>query len=675
LKEESKFYFGFREELNYPSEIQHPKSKMSNVIVNRVKEFLKRYPPFTFLSEDSLELVAQGVEVRFYGQQEYLFEQGEQAQNFFFILKEGSVHLLERKDDQDRIMEVCDEGDVFGVLALLGKRPYILSALVQEDSLIYAVPVAIFEKILQENNRVALYFAAGFASGQVVVRSDLSQSQKARSLIKGISEDNGLLIFTGQSDLTYSVQVLTCLKGTLVKEAAALMAESDVGSIVIVNEKNHPLGIITDKDLRNRLLARSKSYDTPVDELMTSPVQTKSKDASFPDLYLTMIKNRLHHLIFTEDGTPFSPVTGILSDHDILLSQGNSPAVLINALLNTWDVSEMAKLRDRAEKLLAYYLENEVAMDFVANIISEINDIIIKRAVEIAKKKHDGNFPEASKVKFCFLSLGSEGREEQLLRTDLDNAIVFEDLAESKIKVTQDYMLLIAQEVIEILLACGFEACPAEIMANNRKYCQPVSEWKKLFSDWIHSPNQQALMNATIFFDFRPIIGSKALSEELTEHIYNEISGKTIFLNFLAKNALLNPAPLGFFRNFIVEKSGEQKDKFDIKLRAMMPLADIARLLVLSHQVVGINNTFKRFEKLSELETNYRELMLEAGKAYEILMRMRAIEGLCEGNSGRYIQPAKLGKIQRQLLKNTFAPIDELQKIIRVRFQLDYFGS
>lgn len=648
---------------------------MANVIVNRVKEFLKRYPPFTFLSEDSLESVAREVEVRFYGPREYLFGQGDPAQNFFFVLKEGSVQLTEHKEGQEKVVEVCDEGDVFGVLALLGKRPYILSAQAREETLIYAIPVSIFEKILNENSRVGLYFAAGFASGQVVVRTDLSQSQKARSVFKDVSQDNGLLMFSGQSNINYSSDVLTCLEGTPIKEAVRQMAAIGVGSIVVVNAKSHPVGIITDKDIRNRLVAQQKSYDTPVDELMTSPVMTKSKEANFSDLYLTMIKNRLHHLIFTEDGSVDSPVTGILSDHDILLSQGSSPAVLINALLNTWDVKEMAKVRDQAERLLRYYLENEVAIDFVANIITEINDIIIKRAVDLAKRKHDQDHPEASKVRFCFLSLGSEGREEQLLRTDLDNAIVFEDVPKEKLKATKEYMLLIAQEVIETLLSCGFQPCPADMMANNPKYCQPMSDWKKQFSSWIHSPNQQALMNATIFFDYRPIVGYKALAEELTEHIYNEIGGKTIFLNFLAKNALLNPPPLGFFRNFIVEKSGEQKDKFDIKLRAMMPLADIARLLVLSHQVVGINNTFKRFEKLAELEPNYSELMLEAGKAYEILMRMRAIEGLNSGSSGRYIQPEKLGKLQRQLLKNAFAPIDELQKIIRVRFQLDYFGS
>ncbi|MCR9016195.1 DUF294 nucleotidyltransferase-like domain-containing protein [Aquiflexum gelatinilyticum] len=646
---------------------------MANVIVNRVKEFLKRFPPFTFLNDASLGLVAKGVEVKYFAQEEYLFKQGDPAQDFFFVLKEGSVQLTENKEGKERVVEVCDEGDVFGVLALLGKRPYILNARAIEDSLIYAVPVAIFEKILNENSRVSLYFAAGFASGQVVVRTDLSQSQKARRDFTELSKDNGLMIFSGQSDLNFSIDVLTCPKGTPISKAVEKMAEKGVGSIVIVDHNHFPLGIITDKDIRNKLVAQQKSYETPVEDLMSAPVLTKRKDAGFAELYLTMIKNRLHHLIFTEDGSLESKVTGILSDHDILLSQGNSPAVLINALMNTWDVAEMSKIRNRAEMLLKYYLENEVAMDFVANIISEINDIIIQRAVQLAVKKHSPNHLEASKVKFCFLSMGSEGREEQLLRTDLDNSIVFEDVSKEKSEETQAYMLLIAQEVIETLFACGFQACPADMMANNPKWCQPMSVWKSYFSDWILSPNQQALLNATIFFDFRPVFGHKKLAEELTEHIYQEIADKAIFLNFLAKNALLNPPPLGFFRNFLVEKSGEQKDKFDIKLRAMMPLADMARLLVLSHRVVGINNTFKRFEKLSELEPNYTELLIEAGKAYEILMRMRAIEGLKSGNSGRYIHPEDLGKLQRQMLKNTFAPIDELQKIMRIRFQIDFF--
>ena len=647
---------------------------MSNVIVNRVKEFLRRYPPFTFLDDNSLDLVSTAVEVRYYGQGEKVFGQGDPAQNFFFVIKEGSVKLTENQEEEPKIREICDEGDVFGVLALLGKRPYILNAQAQEDTLIYAIPVAVFEKILQENSRVSLYFAAGFASGQVVVRSELSQSKNARQLLAPPSKEDGLMIFTGQSNLNYSKDVLTAPLGEPIHTAVKKMADRGVGSIVIVNDNQYPLGIITDKDLRNKLIAQNRDYTTPVEMIMTSPVLTKSKDDSFANLYLTMIKNRLHHLIFTEDGTDQSPVMGLLSDHDILLSQGNSPAVIINAILNTWDIKEMADLRDRSDKLLQYYLENEISIDFIAKIMSEINDILINRAVAIAVKKWENDYPKESKLKFSFLSLGSEGREEQLLRTDLDNAIVFEDVIPDDLPKVQEYFLLVGQEVIEILLACGFHPCPADMMASNPKWCQPLSRWKKYFTTWITNPDSESLLSASIFFDFRRVYGPAFFAEEMIQHIYEEIAGKQIFLNFLAKNAYMNPAPLGFFRDFVVEKSGEHRDKFDIKMRAMMPLVDISRLLILSHRIVGVNNTFKRFEKLAELEPQNGQLYKEAGEAYEILMRMRALEGLRSSNSGRFIVPKSLGKIQRQLLRNAFEPINDLHKLIRTRFQLDYFG-
>jgi CBS domain-containing protein len=647
---------------------------MANVIVNRVKEFLKAFPPFNFLKEEELLEVSRHVEVMYYAKGETLFMEGEPAQPHFFVIKEGSVQLTKISTAGESVKEVCDEGDVFGVLALLGRRPYILTATASEDTLVYAIPVEVFDHILEANSKVSLYFAAGFASGQVVVRTDLSASQKARSAFAAPSQDYGLMIFSGQSDYKFSKNVLTCPRGTTIREAATLMADKDVGSIVIVNSEMHPQGIITDKDFRKRVISEGKSFDVKVEELMTSPVLSMSMDSDFPTLYLTMIKNRLHHLIFTEDGTTNSAITGIISDHDILLSQGNSPAVLIQALIQATEVKEMATVRDKAEKLLQYYLENELSIDFIASIITEINDIIIHKAIEMAKNKYQEVSSEISKVKFCFFSMGSEGREEQLLRTDLDNAIVYEDVPAHLAKDTEKYMLQIAQDVIDTLLACGFSPCPGEIMANNPKWCKPLAVWKQYFSEWIIRPDQKALMHATIFFDFRPIYGAKSLSDQMTDHIYKMIGDKKVFLNFLAKNAMLNPPPLGFFRNFIVEKSGEHKEKLDIKLRAMMPLSDIGRILILSHQVVAINNTFKRFEKLAELEPNHKDLMIEAGKAYEILMRIRASEGLKSNNSGRYIDPSSLGKLQRQLLKNTFAPIDELQKILHVRFQLDFFS-
>lgn len=648
---------------------------MANVIVNRVKEFLQKYPPFSFLSEELLMRVAREVELIYYDKGEYLFEKGDPAKNHFFVVREGAIHLTEQVGEEQFTREHCDEGDVFGVLALLGRRPYILTAQAVENSLVYGIPVHVFDEIMQQNSQVSLYFAAGFASGQVVVRRDLSQSKQASKPTSDPLQDNGLMIFSGKSNLRFSQPVLTCREDETVQVAAGKMSKKGVGSIIVLDKNDYPVGIITDRDLRNRLVSQGKPYDTTVEEIMTAPVMTIRKEAGFGQVYLTMIKHRLHHLLITEDGTDQSRLVGIISDHDILLSQGNSPAVIIHALQGTKDVKDIAKLRDQSAQLLKYYLENEVSIDFVAGIITEINDIIVQRAIELAREKHLPAFKEMAGVRFCFVGLGSEGRGEQLLRTDLDNAIIYEDVPKELESQALSFFHVMARDVMDVLFACGFQACPGDMMANNPQWCQPISVWKNYFSDWIRRPDPQSLLMATIFFDYRSVAGDHELATQLTRHIYAEIEKEKAFLNFLANNALLNPPPLGFFRNFIVEKSGEHRDKFDIKQRAMMPLADAARLLVLSHRVVGINNTFKRFEKLAELEPTYRELFLEAGKAYEIFMRIRAIEGLQTGTSGRYIQPEKLGKLQRRLLKNAFFPIDELQKIIRARFPSDYFAN
>jgi CBS domain-containing protein len=644
-----------------------------NVIVHRVAEFMKRFPPFSFLSKEVLEKVAASVEIRYLEKGEILFRQGQAAEPHFYILKEGAIILTESIQDQEEIRDQCDEGDVFGVLALLGKRPYLLSAKVEENSLIYAIPVAVFEEVLEQNSRVALYFAAGFASGQVVVRQDLSEGQKARGAFKNQSRDHSLMIFSDQSQIKFSEKVLTCRPEQSIQEAAAMMAEKHVSSIVVSREDLRPLGIITDKDLRSKVVAKGISLDTLSAEVMSSPVLTMRRDASFSDLYLTMIKNRLHHLILTEDGTAQSAVCGIISDHDVLLSMGNSPAVLIHGLMNTLDLKEMRLIRDQAEQMLRYYLENELTMDFVASVMTEVNDIIIKQAMRIAENSLSGEDDVLRKIPFCFLSMGSEGREEQLLRTDQDNALVYENVPEALAEEAQEYFLKLGTAMVEVLLACGFASCPGDIMASNPKWVQPISKWKSYFSEWIIRPTEEAILSSTIFFDFRPVAGYLGLGERLSSHIYEEIQKKKIFLNFLAKNALMNPPPLGFFKDFVVEKSGEQKNNFDIKSRAMMPLADLARLLVLSHGVIGVNNTFKRFDRLAELEPNYAALFKQAAKAYEILMRTRALEGLKNQSSGRFIQPETLGKLERQLLKNTFSPITELQNIVKVRFQLDYF--
>ncbi len=232
---------------------------------------------------------------------------------------------------------------------------------------------------------------------------------------------------------------------------------------------------------------------------------------------------------------------------------------------------------------------------------------------------------------------------------------------------------MLAQEVTTIFNECGFEFCPAKVMANNPKWCLSLSQWNKQFNDWIHIPGAKEVMYSTIFFDFNPVYGDFELADKMTENIIKSINQQESFLSFLARNALENPPPLSFFREFMVEHNGEHKDEFDIKARAMMPLVDGARILALNARFKGENSTIKRYNKLAEHEPENKELYEQLADAYEIVMRFRAMQGLQHNNEGRYFRPDELNKMQRLILRNCFRPIKELQTILIQRFNLKMF--
>jgi len=211
-------------------------------------------------------------------------------------------------------------------------------------------------------------------------------------------------------------------------------------------------------------------------------------------------------------------------------------------------------------------------------------------------------------------------------------------------------------------------------MASNPKWCLSQSSWQQLFGDWIQKPTHENLLSSSIFFDFRPVYGNFVLAENLKRFVVEQIAANPIFLNFLAKNALQNPPPLSFFRKFVVEKSGQHKDHFDLKARAMMPLADAARLLAYQAGLLTFDSTSERFEKIAQKDPNLQDLADACAMAYEILLKIRAKNGFTHHDSGRYIDAEKLNKLERQSLRNIFTSISKIQQVLEVRFQLAYLS-
>ncbi|HLO54645.1 MAG TPA: DUF294 nucleotidyltransferase-like domain-containing protein [Saprospiraceae bacterium] len=630
---------------------------MKNEIVHRVYDFLKEYPPFNLLPKEAILKISSHVVVKFLPDKTILFKIGELPPSIFYIVNEGAIHLHQ---EDGQMVDHCDEGDVFGIRPLLAESPYLLTAQSSEDTILYCVRTEDFLPYLTHHPKILAFLASNFAVG--AGNMFFKKSTTAKSTNNNIGEN----VFTELFTIDTQKSPIYCHIHHTIQEAAVIMATHQIGSIVVCDEDIRPIGIVTDKDLRIKVVAGDIRKKENISLIMSAPVICVKPGLSIAELQILMIKNRINHLAVTQDGTIHGKLIGVVSEHDLVVQQADNPSILIREIRKSQSGEQLKRVRDKVERLIKKYIDQEVSIPFITQVVSSINDEIIQQAIKISESKLGKEIYKD--IKYCWLALGSEGREEQLLRTDQDNALIYKQ--DNTIPDIKEKCIRLAKEVTAILHEVGYEYCPADMMASNPAWCQSVEEWQQTFHRWIYQPGEKEIMMCTIFFDYRPVYGDVSLANTLTNYIFTTLDKQEVFLHLLAKNALENPAPLSFFRNFIVEKNGEHKDSFDIKLRAMMPLTDAARLLMLASRNSGENNTCNRFLALADIEPQNAELYRMAADAYEILIRIRTKNGFKKGDSGRYIQPDEMDKMDRLLLRNAFQPIDELQKMIKVRFQL-----
>lgn len=646
-------------------------SQQVNVLNDRMKDFLKKFPPFVMMTSENLDKVLGRIKIKYVEKGEVIFAQGDDPGEYFYVVRKGAVKLERMEGGNTILIDVCDEGDVFGIRPLIAEQPYLSTGLAHEESILYAIHTEDIRDIMIQNPKVGFFLASSFAAGS----RNKKQGHNTDGLIF-ISHNEQLI----QEDRLMEIQKLsigrkpiTCFIETSIREAAKIMTQENVGSIVVVNSAHLPLGIITDSDIRRMVGSDELTSTLPVEKIMNAPVICLPIGATFADAQIVMLQRGINHIVMTEDGTDETPVRGVFSESQLLAYQGNSPGIIIKQMKKTKKATELKRIRDKADFLLEKYLYQEVSIHFVSDVMTAINDALFVRAIEIAQKQVEKETGQSLPTRFSWVAIGSLGRREQILRTDQDHAIIFEAVPEVEYDSVKAYFLALADRVVEILKICGFKACPAKMMANNPKWCMSIEEWEEQYRQWIHAPTNESILHANIFMDYRSVYGEVSLTKRLTAHILNIVHDHRIFLTYLAKYAVETPPPLSFFRNFILEKNGAHKDQFDIKQRAMLPLVDAARVLVLDHKVERINNTIQRFERLAEIDPKNKEMYEDAKSAFEVLLRLRALNALKNNDSGRYIQPDMLNKIQRILLRNSFKPIGHLQDVLQVKFQLNFF--
>ncbi|MDC6364447.1 MULTISPECIES: DUF294 nucleotidyltransferase-like domain-containing protein [Flavobacteriaceae] len=633
---------------------------MKNTISERIADFLKKFPPFSHLSMDDLHQLSMEVTILYQEKGNFIFKHGEQPHKCFYIVHKGAVALW--KEDENVVIDICDEGDIFGLRPIMANETYKLDAKTQEESMLYAIPIDLFKPYAKENENVSDFLVESFASNTRNPYSATHKGQLLGDTVKFNPNNTGSRLLDVQP-VEYSKNVISVSVHTPIKTIAQNMTKKGIGAM-LVEKDNLPVGIITDKDLRNKIATGDFNTDAKAKEIMSSPVITYPPKLTVTQAQMAMMKSNISHLVLTEDGTVNTKAVGVLSKHDVMLSLGNNPAVLVKAIKRAKTVEEIKPIRKGVINLLTGYLEQNIPLSLTSKIIAELNDACIKQIVELSLQKMAKEPP----VPFAWLAMGSQGRSEQMLHTDQDNAILFDDVGASELEATRTYFLELSKYITQGLNHIGYAYCPADMMASNPKWCKSLAEYKQMTTNWIMNPGPEEVLLCTIFFDYNRSYGDKDLVENLSKYIFDTVEKYPIFLSHLAISALQNPSPTGFFRQFLVEQDGENKDSFDLKRRALMPLIDAARVLILSHNVTGISNTWERYEKLAQLEPNNAELYLACSYASKALLKFRTRQGLLHNDSGRYISLESLNKEQKMKLKRTFKTIKEIQQLISVRF-------
>lgn len=636
---------------------------MKNSIAERLADFLRNYRPFNNLSHDDLIRIATDIRVVNLEKHHTLFRVDEPLHESFYVVATGVVNLSIVSDAEEKLLNKCVAGDIFGLRPFFAKNNYMMTAKAREESILYAIPIATFRPFVAQNSDVLNFLLESFATNT----RNPSENLKGSKLLLDHYSDQQSEIQYFQS-LSYNKKPLKTSSAAMAKDVAQLMTDNLTDSVLIA-ANNFPIGIITDTDLRSKIVTGRFPITIAVDKVMSAPVITVAENVSLAEAQLLLLKNNVSHLCVTADGSDKSEIKGIISQYDLIVAQSSNPGVLIKEIKRSQSPKDLRYVREKLSELIRTSIVKNIPLSHINNIASEINLALIRRSIELAIL--DLGSPPA---RFAWLSIGSQGRKEQLLLTDQDSILVFEDVTAEKYRDIKDYFLKLAKRATAIIEKTGYGYCPNGHMASNMLWCKSVSEWVKQYESWMNAPGERSNEISSIFFDFEIAFGDPKIEEIITETVFSNIKKNSLFFDYLGNDALRKPAPLGFFKKFNVEEDGEHKDKFDIKTRALLPLIDGARLLALSHNLRGITNTNMRFKQLSIADPKHAEIYLSCAEAFLTLSKFRTIEGLHNDTDGQFINLVEMSKNDKEKLKNALEPMKDLEELIKDNFRLTQFS-
>ena len=589
--------------------------------------FLETVHPYDTLPQDELARVATSFSRREYTAGEEVYHAGAPLKGLYLI-KRGSVEVQE---PSGQVISLLGPRNSFGERGLARDGLAVTTARVTENSVLLLLPLAEYRRLIASFPAFERFFSRG-------------RSHEARS---------GDLTTQKVDDLMARKPVVVGPDDS-VRFAAQKMRDAKVSSLGVVQDGRF-LGIVTTRDMTNRVLADGLAATTPVAEVMTADPITLRPDSLGSDILHIMLERRIGHLPVVENGT----LVGMITQTDLTRFQAVSSAQLVRDAATAETVADMAAVTARIPRLLVQLVGGNNAHEVVTRLITDIADTVTRRLLALAEAEL-GPAP----VPYLWLACGSQGRQEQTGVSDQDNCLMIDDAAT---EADMDYFRALAKIVSDGLDACGYVYCPGDMMATNPQWCQPMRVWREYFRKWVATPDPMAQMLASVMFDLRPIGGQASLFKDLQHETLEMASRNSIFVAHMISNSLKHTPPLGLLRGFATIRSGDYKNHIDMKLNGVVPVVDLGRIYALIGQLEQVN-TRARLEAAEAAGVISLSGARDLIEAYDLIAQTRLENQARLVRSGRkpdnFLAPSDMSDFERSHLRDAFVVVRTMQSAV-----------
>ena len=614
-------------------------------MIHDVDRFLREHYPFSRLPEEALGALSFHIIVRYHPKGEIIFEGGSKPLEYLYVIRKGSVVL----ETEGREVDLLHEGDTFGYPSLLSGEPPTTTAKAVQDTILYLIPKDIFLRLVEKYEEFDLFFTKSLAQ---------KLSATVRLVKISMKETGAFERFLTLKLKDLKINTTPVLPGeSSVFEASRLMKEENLSCVFVDEEEK---GIVTERDIIKRVVAEGKDpKSVKLSEIMSSPVVHLDEESLLFEALMEMARRNIRRIGVSRGGK----LIGTLEDKDIIALESKNLLVLIKEIEKAKSVDDLRYVYSLMDEMVISLFTEGLKIDYIGRFISEVNDKIMARAVFLTIRDIGAEPP----VPFSVMVLGSEGRREQTLKTDQDNALIYEDTYPTLDVDVDEYFEGFSKRYTEILLEVGFPPCPGNVMVSNPEWRMGLSRWKEKLSVWFSKPEPENTLSLGIFFDFRNAFGSTELVEDLRNFVFSSLEGNDLFVAYMLLDAIRFKPPIGFLSRLVLNERGE----LDIKKGGIFPITQGVRALALKGGIRE-TSTSERIDRLVDKGLLPRDLGADLREAYSYLQTLRLrsqIEKLKEGQEpDNNVDPEKLSKLERDLLKDSLKIVAEFQGFIERRY-------